>query len=139
MKLLIERSWCGPECTVGTLSIDGVTECFTLEDVVREVEGKPVSEWKIKGETAVPRGVYNLVITPSQRFGRDLPLLENVPGYTGVRIHPGNTAEDTEGCILVGRTKSTKSVGDSRAAFNELFPKLQAALQGGGIVTLEIA
>lgn len=139
MKLKLERSWLGQECTIGTLTVDGATECFTLEDVVREVPGLPVSEWKIKGETAIPKGVYNVVITPSQHFGRDLPLLEAVPGYEGVRIHPGNTAADTEGCILVGRTKSTRSVGESRAAFNDLFPKIQAALQGGGKVSIEIA
>lgn len=116
-----------------------MNECFTLEDVVRGTDGATVKEWKIPGQTAIPKGVYNVVITPSHRFKRDLPLLENVPGFTGVRIHPGNTAEDTEGCILVGRYRSTHSVSESKAAFAELLPKIQAALQDGGTVTLEIA
>lgn len=139
MKLKIERSWCGPECTVGTMTLNGAYECFTLEDVVREVQDLPVSEWKVKGETAIPKGTYNVAITPSQRFGRDLPLLENVPGFSGIRIHPGNTAADTEGCILVGKARSTRSVMDSRTAFNELFAKLRDALEAGETVTLEVA
>lgn len=131
MKLLLERSWCGPKSTIGTLSVDGRNECFTLEDVVRDGP-------KVYGETAIPVGTYNVIVTPSQRFKRDLPLVENVPGFQGIRIHSGNTAEDTDGCILVGKAKGTDSVTDSRAAFNELFTKIKAALDAGEAVTLEV-
>lgn len=93
---------------------------------------------KVYGETAIPAGTYNVVITPSQRFKRDLPMVENVPGFQGIRIHPGNTAEDTDGCILVGKAKGPDSVTDSRAAFNELFPKIKTALDAGETVTLEV-
>lgn len=132
MKLRLERSWPTSKCTIGTLSIDGAYESFTLEDVVRDVP-------KVYGETAIPAGTYNVIVTPSQRFKRDLPLLENVPGFEGVRIHPGNTAENTDGCILVGRSKGPNYVSESRAAFNALYEKIQAALDAGDKVTLEIA
>lgn len=75
--------------------------CWTLEDVVREVDGMPVGRWKIHGKTAIPVGTYPVSVTLSNRFKRPLPLLEGVPSFAGVRIHGGNTAADTEGCILV--------------------------------------
>jgi hypothetical protein len=114
----IDRTWRGPVCTIGTLSVDGRTECFTLEDVRRELADRPVSDWKVPGKTAIPEGAYNVVVTPSVRFKRDLPLLENVPGFSGIRIHPGNTAADTEGCILVGAAKGPDQVTHSREAFD---------------------
>lgn len=132
MKITLERSWCGPTCTIGQLMVDGATECFTLEDIVR-----PDGE-KVHGKTAIPSGTYSVTITPSNRFKRDLPLVENVPGFDGIRIHPGNTAEDTEGCILVGRTRGTTWVGESRAAFAALFEKIKDALDAGDKVTLEV-
>lgn len=133
MKILVERTNCGPTCTIGSLYVDGAFECFTMEDVVRS-DGH-----KVYGETAIPDGTYNVAITPSQRFKIDLPLVENVPGFTGIRIHPGNTAEDTDGCILVGRTKGVNFVGESRAAFVALFKKIEDALDAGDKVTLEVA
>lgn len=80
---------------------------WTLEDVVREVPGQPVASWKVPDMTAIPIGTYNVVVDRSEHFseraGHDvfLPLLLNVPGFDGVRIHGGNTAADTEGCLLV--------------------------------------
>lgn len=138
MKLRLERTWCGAVCTIGTLSIDGAFECFTLEDVVRERDGEPVEAWKIRGETAIPRGTYPVTITWSNRFKRDLPLVDRVPGFAGIRIHPGNTHEDTEGCILVGRAKGPDRVLESRAAFLDLYDKLDQALARGEAVTLEV-
>lgn len=138
MKMRLERSWCGPVCTIGTLTVDGVYECFTLEDVQRGTDGASVKDWKIHGETAIPYGAYNVLITPSVRFKRDLPLVENVPGFAGIRIHPGNTSADTEGCILVGRTKGPAFVGESRAAFSALYAKIANALDAGDRVTLEV-
>lgn len=103
--------------TIGELLIDGIWECFTLEDVERDV--------KIKGETAIPKGKYNVIINQSNRFKRLLPLLLNVPNFEGVRIHAGNTNHDTEGCILVGKTRSNNFIGQSRKAFDYLFKKMQ--------------
>jgi len=138
MKLLLERRPSAFGATIGELFIDMVFEAYTCEDEVREVEGKPVEEWKIKGETAIPRGTYSVVITPSARFKRDLPLLQNVPGFEGIRIHPGNTSADTEGCILPGKGRTDRTVTESRAAFNTLFAKIQQALQDGDTVSIEI-
>ncbi len=108
--------------TIGTLYVDGVFECWTLEDRAREGP-------KVYGKTAIPEGTYKVIITPSARFKRDLPLLMDVPGFTGVRIHPGNTAADTEGCILVGQEYKIGSdfIGKSRIAFDALFARLKEA------------
>ena len=75
--------------------LDGRFGVLHLEDVVRQGE-------KVPGQTAIPEGIYTVQITFSNRFKRDLPLLLNVPNFEGIRIHPGNTDADTEGCILVG-------------------------------------
>jgi hypothetical protein len=131
MRLKLERTWCGPVCTIGTLYVDMKAECFTLEDVVRSGE-------KVSGKTAIPAGVYNVVITPSNRFKRDLPLLQNVPGFEGIRIHPGNTAEQTDGCILVGAAKMPDAVTHSREAFERLFQKIKESLSAGEKVTIEV-
>ena len=132
MKLEVLRYECGPVCTIGKILIDGEFACFTLEDVVR-----PAGEPKVFGQTAIPYGVYEVVITFSNHFKRDLPLLLGVPGFEGVRIHPGNTAADTEGCLLLGLTKGDNFVGQSRAAFDLVFPKIRDAIESGEKVTIE--
>jgi hypothetical protein len=119
MDLNVKRLEFSEESTVGELSINGQFECYTLEDKVRPV--------KIKGKTAIPAGRYEVIINFSQRFQRQLPLLLKVPDFEGVRIHPGNTAANTEGCILVGETKNENFIGNSRLAFDRLFEKLKAA------------
>jgi hypothetical protein len=119
MELRVERTDRSGDSTIGKLYVNDQFECYTLEDVERPV--------KIKGKTAIPAGRYEVVINQSQRFGRLLPLFLNVPNFEGVRIHPGNTAADTEGCILVGETKSEGSIGQSKVAFERLFNKLKAA------------
>jgi hypothetical protein len=125
LRLRIERTWCGPVCTIGTLYADGKAECFTLEDPIR-----PNGE-KVEGDTAIPEGIYGVVITPSKRFQRDMPLLQNVPGFEGIRIHPGNTAADTKGCILVGAAKMPGAVTHSREAYERLFQKIKESLGAG--------
>ena len=138
MELIVTRQIFTEESTVGSLSIDGKFQCFTLEDVQREIEGEPVASWKIPGKTAIPKGKYEVVIDFSPHFGHDLPHILNVPGYTGVRIHPGNDDEDTEGCILVGLTRSPNFVGQSRNAFDNLFPLLDEAYAKGEKIMLEV-
>jgi hypothetical protein len=102
MRLRLQREPTQDDTTIGVLFKDGVFFGFTLEDADREVPGQPVSVWKVPGRTAIPAGTYAVQITQSLRFNRRLPLLLNVPGFEGVRIHPGNSDADTEGCILVG-------------------------------------
>lgn len=137
MRMQLERLQRDSDVTIGSLSIDGDFECFVLEDPIREVKGQPVAGWKIPGQTAIPYGTYAVQITRSARFGVDLPLLIGVQGFSGVRIHAGNTTADTEGCLLVGMDRLTKSLGRSRKALEALMPKIAAGLKHGG-VTLEI-
>ena len=117
MKLHLKRLHRTDNSTIGELTIDGKFECYTLEDVERDV--------KIKSETAIPKGSYKVIINQSNRFKKLLPLLLKVKGFEGVRIHAGNTNHDTEGCILVGRTRSVDFIGQSRKAFDSLFKKMQ--------------
>ena len=132
MILRVERFEFGPKATVGNFMVNGSRFCFCLEDVVREVPGKPVGEWKVAGVTAIPYGTYDVVIVYSQRFQRRMPLLLNVPGFNGIRIHSGNTDADTEGCILLGDTYdpavNIDFIGQSRVAFDRFFPLLDTAL-----------
>lgn len=138
MNLTLNRRPSLEHCTISELLVDGQAECFTIEDVVREVPGEAVSKWKVHGETAIPSGTYQVIVNHSERFGRDLPLLLNVPGFVGVRIHPGNTSKDTEGCILPGTQVIGESVIESRKAFNALFEKIQEAIQSGGLVHITV-
>lgn len=122
MQITIKRRSSAHGCTLSELRINGAFECFCVEDVVR-----PAGQ-KIHGQTAIPAGTYQVVNTYSPRFDKYLPLLLNVPGYAGVRIHPGNTAADTEGCLLPGKTLLPDGTGvaSSRLAFEALFKKIKA-------------
>lgn len=139
MQMILSREPSTSQSTPGTLSIDGVFECYTLEDVVREVALRPVSTWKIDGQTAIPTGTYSVVIDFSDRFQRPMPHILNVNGFDGVRMHSGNTAADTEGCILLGQERqNADDILQSAAAFAAFFPKLEAAIQRGEHVTITI-
>ena len=127
MRIRVVREPSLDGSTLSVWFVDGYFECFGLEDVVREQQGQPVSAWKVPSRTAIPSGRYGVVITPSARFSRRLPLLVDVPGFEGVRIHPGNTSQDTEGCLLPGRLRAAARVGDSRAAFDRLFARMEQA------------
>lgn len=121
MKLKLQRIEFGTTFTVGKLYIDDIYQCYTLEDVVRKGP-------KVDGKTAIPAGTYSVIIDHSNRFNRDLPHILDVPGFTGVRIHSGNTSAQTEGCLLVGTTWEGKDfIGNSKLAFEALFKKLQGA------------
>jgi len=127
--------------TAGKLYIDDKFAFFTLEDQVREVPGKPVKDWKIYAQTAIPRGRYRIILTRSPRFGRLLPEVLGVPGFTAIRIHAGNTAKHTEGCILVGNADGNSKdawLGNSRAAENALVRMLTPPLRIGKQVWLTI-
>lgn len=141
MKLSLIRQASFANTTMGRLYIDGVFACATLEDVVRELEGQPVSQWKVKGDTAIPAGSYNVVLEYSGRFGADTLTLQNVPGFKYIRIHPGNTYEDTEGCILLGLQATDHSLigGTSRPAVQLIKNEVKAALARGEKVSIEIS
>jgi hypothetical protein len=131
MELLLKRVQFGEDFTLGKLYHDGQFICYTLEDKVREVIGEPVSAWKVAGQTAIPAGVYPVIITMSARFKIRLPLLMDVPGFSGVRIHTGNSSADTEGCILVGSGWDGKSnwISGSKLALSMLFPLLEQSVE----------
>jgi hypothetical protein len=126
MKIVVVRDTFTENSTIGKMLIDGTFFCYTLEDTIRDV--------KIAGETAIPYGSYKVIVNMSNRFQRLMPLLLNVKGFEGVRVHNGNTKEDTHGCILVGATKEKDFIGLSKQTFNKLMKKLE----GQKDITLEI-
>ena len=128
LALRVVREPTQGSATLGALYADHVWQCWTIEDAIRERSGQPVAYWKIQGRTAIPAGRYRVIVTPSARFQRRLPLLVDVPGFTGVRIHPGNGPLDTDGCLCVGRTRRVGSVGESRLAFTPLFERIDRAV-----------
>ena len=130
MNLLLLRKIFTAESTIGELLIEGAHECVTLEDVVRD--------HKIPDVTAIPSGTYAVTIGPSPKFNRIMPHVQNVPGYAGILIHWGNTAKDTAGCILVGRSEAKNFIGSSREAFEILFGKLEQASDNGHSISLTI-
>ncbi|RVU45337.1 DUF5675 family protein [Rubrivivax rivuli] len=121
MELVLERLQLLPDTTIGSLTVNGAWQCWTLEDVVR------APGVKVYAHTAIPAGRYRVQITMSPRFKRRMPLLLDVPGFSGIRIHPGNTHEDTEGCILVGQQRLERSLLQSRAAYENLMIVLEGA------------
>ena len=123
MELKLLRRYCKSSYTIGHLYIDGKYFCDTLEDTVRDL----VTEKKVKGRTAIPAGRYRVVLNWSPRFGKPLPLLLDVPHFEGIRIHAGNTAKDTEGCILVGENRERGKVLNSRATMDRLMQVLISA------------
>ena len=116
MLKLIRRQYYD-DCVIGEMYIDNILECFTLEDVPRT--------FKIPGKTAIPAGTYEIELTYSPRFKCILPLLKDVKGFEGIRIHAGNRAEDTEGCILVGAIKGNGVIYSSRIALKKLLEKMR--------------
>ncbi len=138
MDMLLERLQLDSDVTIGSLSIDGDFECWILEDTVREIPGKPVAAWKFPAKTAIPYGTYAVDVTFSNRFQKPLPILLDVPGFSGIRIHPGNYPADTEGCLLPGCDRLAKSLGRSRKAFDALFIKIKDAKTRGEKMSIKI-
>ena len=130
MELLVNRFNKSEVSSIGRLLVDSLPLCYSMEDkdrgLTQSADLSLIKKLKVYSATAIPTGRYEIAITYSNRFKKYLPLLLNVPGFEGVRIHPGNTAEHTEGCILPGETYSKDFVGNSVKAFNTLFTKMKA-------------
>lgn len=133
MNLELLRVILGEKATIGVLRVEGAFECFTLEDRVR-----PAAAEKVPRETAIPEGTYRVLMTHSPRFGVVMPQVMDVPGFSGIRIHPGNHDSDTEGCILVGQSASADSIGQSRAAYERVHQLVRAAAGRDEEVTITI-
>lgn len=133
MQLLLTRQERTDESTIGELSLNGVHVCYTLEDkdrgLTKDMPQEELRSTKVKGQTAIPTGTYEVIIDMSVRFKKVMPLLVDVPGFAGIRIHSGNTSADTEGCIIVGRKKGTNAVYESKLAFFDVFGILHEALK----------
>lgn len=134
MKLRVERLWKKPAYTVGRLYVDGKLYCNTLEDVVRDLD----KEAKVPGKTAIPAGTYKVIYNWSPKFGRNLPRLLNVPHFDGILIHPGNTADDSAGCILVGKNTEVGRLTESRYTSDKLNVLIEDAQRHGEEITIEI-
>lgn len=143
MQILIQRHALKEGYTIGRMEINGKYFCDTLEDTDRGLRESmteaEIAAIKVKGATAIPTGTYRIDMqTRSPRFGRVLPRLISVKGYAGVLIHSGNTAADTEGCILVGENRERGKVLNSRATLEHLLAFLRAAQAEGEEIELTI-
>ncbi len=134
MKMVLARHTFGPNVTLGTLyTVIGQThkvECFTVEDADRLYLGLP----KKAGVTAIPTGTYEVILNMSPKFERILPRILDVPGFTGVLIHPGNWPKDTDGCVLTAGSIS-KTMGRSSTV---ALRKLMAQMKLSSEITLEV-
>lgn len=138
MKLTLKRIAFKETYTIGRLYVDGVYFCDTIEDKDRGLDDSmsenEIIKKKIYGQTAIPTGHYNIEITYSPKYKRMMPLILNVKGYSGIRIHSGNTAKETLGCLIVGKNTKVGMVTDSRNTYNRLF----AMMQGQKNITIDI-
>lgn len=116
MNIQIIRDTAYNSVTLGKLFINGEFICHTLEDKFREVKGQPVKDWKVPKHTAIPSGKYQMILSKSVRFNKIMPEVLNVEGFTGIRIHSGNTEADTDGCPLLGLRRDGFSISQSRDA-----------------------
>ena len=140
MEIKLIRESFGDTFTEGKLLIDDVFECYTVEDTDRKMEEDLTR--KVNGKTAIPRGRYELVLSMSNRFKKVLPEILNVPGFTGIRVHSGNSSADTEGCIILGSVNDKLNddwIGGSKIALTQFMTKLKTAIDNGEKVYIEIS
>lgn len=139
MQVTIWRKYRKEGYTIGRMYIDGVFFCNTLEDTDRGLAQYmsvgEIMNAKIAGQTAIPVGDYKLTRTYSPKFKRLMPQIMNVKGFSGIRMHAGGTAKDTDGCPLVGDNTIKGALTNSRKRFMEFDTKLQVA---GGTADLKI-
>jgi Family of unknown function (DUF5675) len=129
VRFYLRRDQLAPNYTAGRLFVDQVWVCDTLEDTYR-----PPPAVKVPGKTCIPEGTYKIHVTHSPRFRRPLPLLVDVPDFSGIRIHAGNTVDDTEGCILVGERAGDGHIVRSRVALREVM----SLLSRGGLADIVV-
>ena len=153
MKIELERRWKKATYTIGRLYVDGVYFCNTLEDRDRGLKQTDqiatIKSRKVYGETAIPSGTYGVamnVTSPKyaavswywQLCQGKMPRLLSVPGFEGILIHPGNTALDSLGCILVGKNTKVGQLTESKATFQKLYKEMAKAVKEGEEITIVI-
>lgn len=153
MRINIDRLCPKETYTVGLLYVDGVRLCETLEDKDRGLRQEDdlsiIRSVKVYGETAIPAGTYKVamnIVSPKYSAvkwykdlcGGKMPRLLGVPGFEGILVHPGNTALDSYGCILVGRNTKVGQLTESKATFKKLYRKMKDAYDRGEAITIEI-
>jgi hypothetical protein len=142
MKLKLERLYLKDTYTIGKLYIDGKYFCDTVEDKVRDLNKdgdlNDLGETKVYGETAIPYGTYEVEVTYSPKFKRELPLIKNVPHFEGIRIHKGNYATNSSGCIITGENKIKGGVINSTPYEIKITSLIKEAQNKGDKITIEI-
>ena len=153
MKLTLKRIYTCKDYTIGHLYVDGSYICDTLEDTDRMLDSSmtldQIAKIKVKGMTAIPTGRYKVLMNiVSPKYSKSkyymnickgrVPRLDNVPGYSGVLMHVGNTAADTEGCLLLGYNKVKGQVISSKVAFEKVYNKLSIAKSIGQTIYIDI-
>ena len=132
MKLNLERRWLTENSTIGVLDINDEFFGFSLEDRMRE------PGVKVQGRTCIPEGVYAIILSWSPKNKRIMPRLLNVIGFTGILMHSGTDADDTEGCVLVAFKHGKDKVWESRLAFSDLFDRMRFATLAGESISINI-
>ena len=142
MELQLKREIFTDISTIGTLTIDGVFECYILEDKDRGINNtlslEQIMRVKVYGKTAIPYGRYEIDWTMSARFKKMMPILLNVVGWTGIRIHSGNSEIDSLGCLLCGTRKLSNRITESTVATNKLYAKIESAKKQGQRIYITI-
>jgi len=142
MELQLKREIFTDISTIGSLTIDGKFECYILEDKDRGINNtltlEQILRVKVYGKTAIPYGRYEVDWTMSARFKVFMPILLNVVGYSGIRIHKGNTEIDSLGCLLCGTRKLSNRITESTIATNKLYAKIEAAKKQGQRIFITI-
>lgn len=140
MRLTLKRIANKDNYCIGKLYINGKYFCDTLEDRDRGLDDSmteaDILKEKKYGQTAIPTGIYTVLLTYSPKYKKVMPLINNVKGYSGIRIHSGNTSKDTLGCLLVGKNTVVGRLTDSRNTYNALYKRLQQ--KGSNKITIEI-
>jgi hypothetical protein len=142
MELQLKREIFTDISTIGSLAIDGKFECYILEDKDRGINNtltlEQILRVKVYGKTAIPYGRYEIDWTMSARFKKMMPILLNVTGWSGIRIHSGNSELDSLGCLLCGTRKITNRITESTVATNKLYAKIEAAKKQGQRIFITI-
>ena len=142
MELQLKREIFTDESTIGTLTIDGKFECYILEDKDRGINNtltlEQILKVKVYGKTCIPYGRYEVDWTMSARFKKMMPILLNVVGWSGIRIHSGNSEIDSLGCLLCGTRKASNRITESTLATRNLYAKIEAAKKQGQRIFITI-